>query len=191
LGISAIAQANYPPKTVEIDKAAQSIAKMYPDAVIIISRRHAAYNFILSAVNDGLTQTSFLGTSYLFPLQSMLKNTRGIDFLASSTVPDPLRSSLPIVDEYRSEMQKHFPNQLLSTISLFSYINASIFVEILKNISGIPTPDKIDRFIRGLKSYTFKGLTLDYDQEKGTLFDNLWISPKHRDAWIEVKKEVL
>jgi ABC-type branched-subunit amino acid transport system substrate-binding protein len=190
-GLKPIVESSYPPQTVDVQDSAKKIADEHPDAVLCISRRHATYNFILHAVNQGLTQASYLGTSYLLPLQVMLKSARGINFISTATTPDPITSTLPIVDEYRKSMSEYFPQQQLSTISLFSYISASIFVELLQKVSGIPTPEKIVRVMQGLKKYPFGGLTLDFDPNKRTLLENLWISPGYREKWFEVKKEIL
>jgi len=72
-GLKPVAEASHPRRMIDVEAAAKKIAAAQPNVIICIARRHATYNFIIQALNRGLTRTIFAGTSYLLPIQKHLK----------------------------------------------------------------------------------------------------------------------
>ncbi len=138
--LTPIVEASYPDNTVEVHRAAAAMVQAQPDAIICLGRRHATYNFMLEVVNRGLIRTALLGTSYLLPIQRYIKAARGIDLIATSTVPNPWRSMQDVARSYRKAMRAYYPTEQFSTISLGAYRTASQFAKLAQGIGGEVTP---------------------------------------------------
>ncbi len=108
--------------------------------------------------------------------------------IVSYPVPDPERSSLEIVQEFRKLIQKK--DLPCDAYTLEGYITASLFVDMVKKISGPVTKEKIRAVAESLKDYNFKGLILDFDPETRQLSHTVWIDTGEEE-WkkIAIKKE--
>ncbi len=185
-GVKPVIEVSYISPSINIHPAVKEIAKVHPEVVICLSRRHATYNFIVECINKGLVRTEFLGTSYLLPVQKLLKKARGINLMTTSVVPNPLQSTLPIVKDYRRDFKRYYPHDVLSVMSLAGYINAAIFGELARTVDGRPTLENMVKATEKLDKYKFKGLILDFNAETRTILSNLWISTGYGKKWIEV-----
>ena len=106
--------------------------KARPDAIFCIAKSRPAYHFIYNVVNKN-PQTSFLCIDRLFSIQKELERSRGIKIILASVVPDPQKSNIPIVVQYRKDMKTYFPKyKNLSPFSLEGYINAVLLSESIK-----------------------------------------------------------
>ncbi|MFA6527914.1 MAG: ABC transporter substrate-binding protein, partial [Candidatus Babeliales bacterium] len=101
-GLVPAALGAYPENTVNISQAITSIINGAPNAIICASGARPTYNFISQMINHGMHRCAFLGLSPLFAVQKTLQKSRGINIIVSSVVPDPFKSSIPIVKEYQA-----------------------------------------------------------------------------------------
>lgn len=175
--------ASYPANTVEILNAINDISKAAPNAVLCLSNARPTYNFIIQALKRGLKNCKFLGLGEMVPNQDILSKSRGIDLVTSSVVPSPFKSQLAIAQEYRQDMAKYFANKNLSQFSFEGYIATRILVEVLKNIPGEATLEKIRTIIQGLDKYNFGGLSLTFNPKTRSLQRGVWINTGEKDDW--------
>ncbi len=187
--LTSVAEASYPQHTLNVTKAADTIAAKAPQAIICIAHARPAYNFIRQIINKGMYQTAILGLSQMFYVQKPIKNSRGIHIITSSVVPDPTKSTLKIAQEYRADMKKYFPNKTLSPFSFEGYINAALLVEATKLIQSPFTAEKIIQTLQGLKDINFKGLELSFDPATRTLSRGVWINAGNDTEWIKAKNK--
>ena len=178
-----IAEGSYQQGTLNVQKAVDEVAVKSPNAILCFGNPRPAYNFIRQIINKGLYKTVILGLDTLTLIQKPLKRSRGIKIITSSAVPDPQRSNLKIVQEYRQDMSKYAPNKTLSIFSLEAYINAALLVECTKRITPPFTTQKLLRCIEDIKNVRFKGITLNFNPETRTLSNQVWIDPGEGKEW--------
>jgi branched-chain amino acid transport system substrate-binding protein len=180
-----VAESYHARNTVEINDAVKTIARKQPDIVLCLSDRHATYHFLLQAMTAGLTQTIFLGTSYLLAIQKQVLEQRGYDFIATSVVPNP-EGPLPIAQEYRSHMQKYYPEKPLNVISFDAYLNAAILAEFINNNINSYDAASLISYAEKLNNYQFKGLSLTFNPMTRSIYNKLWVVPGATKEWIPV-----
>lgn len=182
-----VAEVSYVANTVEVQQAAQALAQAKPDAIICIARRHATYNLTLEVINNGLFHAMFLGTSYLVPIQRFLKRARGVDFVATSVVPQPEKSMVELARSYRQAMQRSYPDQQLSPLSFLAYYQALLFADIAESVEGELTAKK---FVAQAKKYKkkLKGVVAFYDPKTANMLHGVWLSPGHSRPWHRIKQ---
>jgi branched-chain amino acid transport system substrate-binding protein len=186
--IELLINGSYPQNTVSVSRAVKKISEKDPDAILCISQARPAYNFIQQMVNNGFTKASFLCIDRLISIQETLKKSRGITIITTSIVPDPTKSSLPIVKEYRTDMKKYFPNKNLSPFSLEGYINATILCECIKAAQFPISANKIIHTIENVKIFNIpklQDLNLNFNPETRTLFNRIWINAGDNKEWEE------
>lgn len=179
-----VASDSYPPKTVNIVNAANSLSSNTTiNAIICIAQARPAYNFIQSIINKGLHKTVFLGLSNLFSIQETLQKARGVNIIIASVVPDPQKSKLPIVKDYRTDMKKYLPNKHYSPLSLEGYINAALLFDAIAHLTFPMTPQHIINYFQALKGSNFKGLSLTFDPGTNTLSQHIWLNTGAKKEW--------
>lgn len=178
-----IAEGSYQQGTLNVQRAVDEIASKSPNAILCFGYPRPTYNFIRQIVNKGLYKTVILGLDTLTLIQKPLKRSRGIKIITSSVVPDPQRSTLKIVEQYRADMAKYAPNKTLSIFSLEGYINAALLVECTKLVSFPLTTQKLIQSIENIKNVRFKGLALNFNPETRTFSNQIWIDPGEDKEW--------
>ncbi|MFH1643906.1 MAG: ABC transporter substrate-binding protein [bacterium] len=166
---------SYSEYTVDVLNAIKEITQRIPSAILCIADARATYNFIRRAINSGLHHCLFLGLSPLNVARETLSKARGVNVVTSSVVPDPEKSELLIAKEYREDMKKYLPTKKLTRFSFEGYINAQIFIQVLKDIKGQITTAKIFESLQKLKKMKFRGLKIDFGVEPGTLSSEIWL----------------
>ena len=143
--------AAYPDDSVNVADAVDRIAKKSPNVIFCIATSRPASTFVRLAINKGLYKSVFLGFSELVAVQKILSKLRGASIVTSSVVPDPLRSSLPLAQQFRTAMQMHLPNQAVGPFYFEGYINGLIFLKVLNSIQQPVTTEKIIAAYEGFK----------------------------------------
>ena len=185
--ISVLTTASYPQGTVEIEKALDEIAKKSPSLVLCMARPRAAYTFIRSALNKGLHDTMFVGTTELETVQKILKTAWGIDLVVTSVVPRVEDNKhLPIVQEYLKVMKNFLTYHDDSPFYLEMFINMSLFEHALYKVQGEVTGEKLIRVFEDFREMGFEGLPLNFDAATRSLSSALWINPGYGKKWIKV-----
>ncbi len=183
LGLKPHVKASYPENTVEIRKAVRVLAEKSPNVILCISHARPTYNLILQGLKQGLKSCKFLGLGEVVPIQEILKKSRGVNLITSSVVPSPFTSEIPLVKQYRKDMQKFYPNKSMSQFFLEGYLLALIFSECLKRIKPPFTIKDIIAQVESLKNMDFGGLNLDFDPETRTLSTDVWINVGKNRQW--------
>ena len=173
-----VATNSYQQKTVNIAAAVSTIAAAAPNAIICIAQARPAYNFICQLFNKGLHETTFFGLEQLYNIKTTLKETRGIEIITSSVVPDPVKSNLAIAKAYRTDMKKDLPNKQLTPLSFEGYINAAIFYTALSSTQPPVTAQKIINVITNFNKFNFNGLNLTFNQKTRALSACVWVNNK-------------
>jgi len=183
-GLTLCSFASYQPNTVLIQDAIAEFKKTRPQVIICISSGRATYNFIREAINQELHSVEFLGLSSLASIATQLKKSRGVRLITTSVVPNPHKSKLPIVQQYRKYMQQYLPNKGLSTSSLEGFIAGSLFAYFI----GLHTPqatgeEVLATIAQHASHMVFKGLVLRYAQK--TLSWSVWLNTGIENIWNE------
>lgn len=182
-GLSLAGDASYQPGTVNVSTALAAMRTVEPHVVICVASGRPAYNFIREAVNQQLHYISFLGISRLDGIAHHLQASRGITLVTTSVVPNPHNSQLPIVQEYRKDMQQYLPNKGLATHSLEGYINSMLLVHYLQQLSTHATVHDLWQAMSGTSNLLFKGLSLSC--VNNTLSQTIWINEGKKREWHE------
>lgn len=111
-------------------------------------------------------------------------NDRGVEFIFSAVVPDPTRSDLPIVRDYRKAMDA--VDLPYGTNSLESYIALQLYFDALRHIKVPYTKEKIVTYFEGLKNYKFGGFTFTFRPEVRGFVLPVWIRTVD-EKWLEYK----
>jgi hypothetical protein len=179
--------ASYQPGTVTIQSAVTEFKKNGPQVVLCLSNGRPTYNFIREAINQQLHYVTFLGLSRVSSIVTQLKQSRGIELITSSVVPNPFNSQLPIVQEYRKYMQQYLPNKGLSVDTLEGYIATALFVYFLNQVPAAATVKDLLDCIAQTETLIFKGLTLTYKEK--TLSWSVWLNKGSDVEWNEYRNE--
>ena len=159
-----------------------------PDTILFLTNAIPIREFVRQIGVQYFAGKKLLGLSvYEDSFEQFLKN-QGLEFVLTRMVPDPRTSKLEIVQEYRDWADKN--NMSYDKVALELYINASIFLDIVKHLEPPITKEKIIEAAESIKNYTFKGLTLNFNGNKRELGNTLWIDPG-TGPWIpKVNNEV-
>ncbi len=175
-GLRLVAQASYSEGTVDVSEAVTKISKKGPSAVFCIAHPRPASTFVRFAINKGLYNAVFLGTSELVSIQKVLKKSRGARVITSSVVPNPLLSTIPIVQKFRDAMNKYLQNQAISPFHLEGFINATLFIKVLNMIVTPITTENIISVFENMQKFDLDGLVLNFDKTTRTLSNQVWIN---------------
>ncbi len=153
-----------------------------PDTIIFFSTSTAARNFIRQFGIKKATTIKMLGNSDIGETSfiNFAKDT-GLQFVYLSVVPNPEKSNLPIVQQYREQAKKQ--NTVLDIFSLEAYIGIDILLDALQLIKGDITKDKIIEVLASFKNKEYKGLHLNFDPETRTLLHALWLNNGTSADW--------
>ncbi len=184
-----IAQTSYPQQTLNISRAVEELSVSSPNAILCVAQSRPAYHFIQQIINKGLFKTVILGLSSLIPIQETIKESRGIEIITSSVVPDPKCSKLVIAEEYRKDLEKFSPNRPPAPYSFEGYINAALLVEFAKTTKIPWTIDTLLQTIEKLGHVKFKGIELKFDAATRTLSSNVWLNTGHGKDWALATKK--
>ena len=121
--------------TVEIEAGLAALKKANPEAVIMVGTYKAMAAFIKKAKSEGFNpvflNVSFVGTA------ALVKELGGAGdgVIITQVMPSPTDGSMPLVKQYRADMQAAGHRELDYT-DLEGYVDAVVFVEILKKAGG-------------------------------------------------------
>jgi len=175
--LETLVDATYPQGTIKIDRAIGEVVQNAPNVVFCLGSPKAVYYFVSNGMERGLHKCLFVGLSHLFPIQRLLKSARGKDIVITSVVPNPEQVDIQIAKEYKKTMQSFFTHRADSPFYFESYIMLDIFFDCLKRVAGQITIEKIIGCLQGYKNVTYKGLTLNFNEQTRTLSHDIWINP--------------
>jgi hypothetical protein len=77
---------------------------------------------------------------------------KGLDFIISRIFPNPYQDHRAIITEYKEEIDRVYPEARYDVDSLEGYINTSIFIDVLQNLSPPFTLEKIIQRMEFMKN---------------------------------------
>lgn len=137
--------------TVEIDAGLAALKKENPEAVVMVGTYKAMAAFIKKAKAEGFNpiflNVSFVGTA------ALVKELGGAGdgTIITQVMPSPTDASVPLVKQYRADMQAAGHHDLDYT-DLEGYVDAVVFVEILKKAGGNLTRESFLAAAEGLNA---------------------------------------
>ena len=179
----------YSPNDVNFAIQIKKIKEENPGAIGFSGTTIAAKALIQQiGIRELMTKKLFGMSDYSEKVFRKFIKKEGLVFIFTSVVPNPETSQLEIAKEFRKEAKKF--GVVLDGFSFEGYINASVFVYILKRLKGPITKESIIKVIEQIKNVNFKGLKLDFDQKTRRLSHSIWISPD-KEKWekIDFKEE--
>lgn len=168
--LSLMGDGKYTRNTIDIGEGLDALKKANPQAVIMIGAYKACAEFIKKAKSQGFNpkflNISFVGTNAL--MQELGSDGDGV--IVTQVVPNPIDSTLPIVKQYKEDMNVAGRGSVDFT-SLEGYIDAVVLTEALK---------KSESLTRGSFLSTLEGFSMNI----GGL--NVAFSPTNHQALKEV-----
>lgn len=164
----------------DIDGGVQAVLKGNPEVVIFTTLFKATSDFIKAAKKSGSTaqmvSNSFPGSS---PLSRELGKD-GVGVAVAQVVPPFSKTSLPVVAEYRTAIEKLLGKKEYSFTSLESYIAAKAVVEAIRKAGPKLTRDSFMQALDGMSSYDAGGYLLSFSptNHNGSSFVELTIIGK-------------
>jgi branched-chain amino acid transport system substrate-binding protein len=169
----------YTRATLNLEKQVQEIRASQADAIGLFSSAKTTEELIRQINVAELSNKQLFGISFLGEesFRFFIKN-HGLQVLLGAVVPNPAISDLEIIKEYRHAMDQN--SHTYDVFSLEAYIATSILIEMMRQIEGPISNEKILEKLESLNNFAFKGLLLSFN-------------PKHRDlsqpVWIETEKD--
>ncbi len=183
-GITDYVAVPYDVSTTDFTKQAEMIKNAQPDAIGFFSTAKPTQEVIEELGVDNLASKALFGLSTLAdPSLRLFLRRMGLSMVFSAVVPNPAINTLPIVKQYREEMDVY--EYQYSTLSLEAFIAASLFVEAMKKISTNPSVETLKKVLESFKDYEFQGLKLTFDPMSRSFIMPVWIETGETTDWIQ------
>ena len=150
--------------TINLEKGLRTLIDADPKTVICLSSSMPAARLINQFCQEGAYGTAFVGIDSALFVGAMLQ-LKGVEFLYTSSVPDPVTANLPIAAEYRRDLEEFFPCDTPNVLSFAYYIHARILIEALEKNNGTRAKDSLIATIEGMKKYNLGGFMVDFDPQ--------------------------
>ncbi|MFC1841763.1 ABC transporter substrate-binding protein [Candidatus Dependentiae bacterium] len=162
----------YSVKTISFENQAKKIRTFRPDALFLWSTPSAAKNIIKQIKPMNLTDTIIMGHDIgtLEFKKFLKKNNLSDQYIGIENIPNPYRSKLPIMQEYRNAME----NKDLDIFSAQSYIATKAFEYIIKRAKNNLEINNILKIIKNIKGYNLGGIDLTFDSKNRSLSKHIW-----------------
>lgn len=155
--------------TVDIVTAANKLINGDPKVVICLATSMPTVKLIDAFFERGAYETIFMGIDSTHLVNRILKN-RGVNFSFSSSVPDPVASTIPIAKQYREDIALYNPIETPNILSFAYYLSTHIIVEAIKKIAPPITKEKIIAQIEQMQTKNIGGFTVSFDPEDRHIF---------------------
>lgn len=162
-GVPPVGIASYNRLTFDITKAAEKLIQADPKIVMCISTSMPTVKLISNFFENGHYATEFIGVDSTLFVGSILKD-KGAHFYYSSSVPDPINSTIKIAQDYREDMQKYYPNDSFNILSFAYYISTAILVQSIQRINGPITKESILDKIEKMQNTDIDGFSITFDK---------------------------
>jgi ABC-type branched-subunit amino acid transport system substrate-binding protein len=167
-------EGTYERNTEEVNPGLAALKAQNPDAVIMVGTYKAMAAFIKSAKSQGFNpvflNVSFVGTA------ALVKELGGAGdgVIITQVMPSPQDASLPIVQQYQKDMKAAGQTELDYT-DLEGYVDAAVFVEVLKKVAG---PLSQESFITAAESLrtSLGGLTFSFSPSNHQAMSKIYLT---------------
>jgi ABC-type branched-subunit amino acid transport system substrate-binding protein len=167
-------EGTYERNTEDVGAGLEALRKAGPDAVSMVGTYKAMAAFIKKAKAAGFApvflNVSFVGTAAL--VRELAGAGDGV--IVTQVMPSPRDASLPLVKAYRSDM-KAAGHQDLDYTDLEGYIDAVLFVEVLKRAGTALTRDSFIAAAEGLNA-DIGGLPVSFSPTDHQAMDAVYLT---------------
>lgn len=182
-------EGTYKRNTLSIRHAFHEIKSSQPEAVFMIGAYKANALFIKTAKKDPLFKDTLFCNISFGNADEMIKeldyDTKNLFF--SQVVPSYMDGSKEVILEYQQLMQKYYPEQALSFISLEAFLAAKSVVEVLKNMGEPITKEKFFKEFQKLSKNSLGGVQVYYKNKQ--LHNEVYLFKYKDSKFIEVNNE--
>lgn len=168
-GINPLTTVSYNRYTVDIKRSSQKLIAVDPKVVICLGTSLPTVQLVNYFSESGYYGTSFIGIDSTLFVNRILKR-RGISFTFSSSVPDPVHSSLPLVKEYRASLERYYPDETHNILSLAYYLGAAIISKALRDCQGNFTQEAILQNMEKMHQTSIGGFEVTFDTHDRHMF---------------------
>lgn len=174
-GMEICGEGNYERNTEEVDAGLEAIKKAAPEAVCMVGTSKAMAAFIKKAhatgFNPRFLNVSFVGTANL--IKELGPEGNGV--LISQVMPSPKSSPFPIVTQFQATMAAAGKGDRIDYLSLEGYLDAVVFVEILKNAGKDLTRDS---FINAAQAFSgdLGGVKVAFSEKNHQGLENVYLT---------------
>lgn len=148
--------------SLDVAAAVEAIAKVRPQAVVMVSLYRPSAEFVRQIKKAGLypqfTTLSPVGADLL--AAELGGEARGIGI--SQVMPYPWNDTLPVVKDYKRLMDAQVKKQALSYYGIEGYITARVLVEALKKAGKDLTRDKFINALDGMREFDLGGYRINH-----------------------------
>ncbi|HMK28579.1 MAG TPA: ABC transporter substrate-binding protein [Terriglobales bacterium] len=167
----------FPRNTLSIDSGLTRVRLEHPEAVILAGPYAPVAEIVKRAHAEGwhpvFVTVSFVGTEAF--IKEAGKDAEGT--IITQVVPPMDRTDLPTVRLYREALEKYFPNNQPSFVSLEGFVDAMVVVEGLKRAGQNPTREKFIEAIESIHNQDIglgPRLHLNYSPQDHKGFDKVY-----------------
>ncbi len=149
-----IGEGSYKRNTLSVGNALYEIEQTNPEVILMAGSTHAVAEFIKRARKSGKIRhdVKFGLSSFVEPKPLIeLLHGKGEGIVFAQVVPSPWTSEVTEVQEYRRLMQKYYPKEALSHVSLEGYFAARMVSEVFKSLGKTFTKND---FIEALGAFS-------------------------------------
>jgi ABC-type branched-subunit amino acid transport system substrate-binding protein len=173
-GMTLSGEGRFERNTVDVDAGLASLKKVNPEAVIMVGTYKAMAAFIKKAKAEGFNPV-FLNVSFVGSA-ALVKELGGAGdgVLITQVMPSPADSSVPLVKQYRADMQKAGHRELDYT-DLEGYVDAMVFVELLIKAGANPTRESFLAAAEGL-NLNKGGMHFTFTQTNHQALENVYLT---------------
>lgn len=180
-----VIEISYDSLIADVSEQTRQIKEFKPDVIAFFSLPTVTQNVIRQLGAEFLRNKLFIGNNRLgdHGFADFL-HEQALTVIIPQLVPNPKTSETLLAQEFRdlARIQK-VP---IDATALMGYLQALLFLDILKNIKRPFTKDRFVEAFEAIHDYTFKGLKFSFDPQKRQLSHVIWIDAGD-DNWIEQK----
>lgn len=163
----------------QIEKLKQS----HVEALGFFSSAGPTQEFLRQVGAATLSSIQLFGVSFLNDdvFEAFVRDVLGLTYISSRVVPDPVRSDIALVKQYRllmDEAQKKYDQ-----FSLEAFICSSILVDRISTTTGVVNHTSIMHQFEQLKDYDLKGLTFTFNPETRQISRRVWLDLQDGSPW--------
>ena len=179
-------EGTYERNTENVDAGLAAVKSYNPDAVVMVGTYKAMATFIKKAKAEGFNpiflNVSFVGTA------ALVKELGGAGdgVIITQVMPSPHDSPLPLVRQYRQDMHAS-GNSELDYTDLEGYVDAVVFVEALKKITGPLTRESFIAAAEKMNA-TIGGLTFTFTTENHQAMSKIYLTKIEGSKVVEILK---
>ncbi|MBI1823744.1 MAG: ABC transporter substrate-binding protein [Nitrospirae bacterium] len=175
----------YTRNTIEIGEGLEALKKANPEAVIMVGTYKPCAEFIKKAKSQGFRpkflNISFVGTYAL--IQELGSDGDGV--IVTQVVPNPIDSTLPVVKQYKEDMNVAGRGSLDFT-SLEGYIDAVVLTEAIKKSESL-TRSSFLSTLEGL-NVNIGGLQVSFSPSNNKALKEVFLTKIEKGKAISVSK---